>query len=105
MNCRAQPPLSEIDVNHETIGLIAARLTAELHEFAAARGISEATVQEKLCAVSHVFSSNLVDFIKVSPVIAGGTPGLRVRITLDPMGYRRAADAAKDCMAGGSSSV
>ena len=96
---------SEIDINHETIGLIAACLTAELHEFAAACGISEATVQENLGPVSRVFSSNLADFIKVSPVIASGASGLRARVTLDPVGYRRAAKAAKDCMAGGASSV
>ncbi|UWR30421.1 hypothetical protein K3758_02500 [Sulfitobacter sp. W002] len=96
---------SEIDINHETIGLIAACLTTELHEFAATRGISHASVQAQLSAIHSVFLSYADDFIKVSPVITSGASGLRARVTLDPVGYRRAAKAAKDCMAGGASSV
>lgn len=96
---------SEIDVNHETIGFIAGRLTAELHGARNASNARKASVQAKLSVAKRIFLNSTDDLIHVSPVIASSTTGLRVRVTLDPVGYRRAADAAKDCMLGGSSSV
>lgn len=105
MSAISSAEFSEIDINQKTIGLIATRLTAELDELHGARNTGEASVQVHLGAVHHVFLNSAYDFIKVSPVIAGGASGLRVRVTFDPMGYRRAADAAKDCMAGGTSGV
>lgn len=96
---------SEIDVNNETIALVVNRLTAELHDFAAFRGISDAAVEANLGAVHRILLGNLHDLIKVGPVVAIGASGLGVRVVLDPAVYRRVAEAAKDCMLGGISSA
>lgn len=96
---------SEIDINHETIGFIAGRLTAELHGARNASNTRKASVQAQLSVAKRVFLNSTDDLIHVGPVIAGCTTGLRVRVTLDPMGYRRTADAAKNGMLGGTSGV
>lgn len=88
--------LSELEVNNETILLVAGRLAAELEDFAAASGVSGCLVEPQLANACDVLSGNFHDLILVGPIVTGGTSALSIRIGFNPQGYRRIAEAAKD---------
>lgn len=92
--------ISELNVNNETIGLVAARLAAELHDFAATRNIGHSVVEAELSSLNGKLFSDGHDLIKVGPVVASSTTGLAVRIAFDPVAYLAIAQSAKDRMAG-----
>lgn len=97
--------LSELQVNSEAMSLVALRLAGEVHEFAAARGIAQGSVEDHLPFVLGVICDHLADFILVGPVVASGASGLTCRVGFVPEVYRRIAEAAKDRLAGGHGAV
>ena len=88
--------LSELDVNHEAVGLIVDRLAAELDEFASARRLGHLAVEVKRGLVLDVLASEASNLILCGPVVASGASGLAIRLAFNPEAYRRAAEAAND---------
>lgn len=92
--------LSQIQVNDKTVVLIAVCLASKCHDLALARGVTGHSVQNHLPLILDVIADDSHNLIRLVPVVATVASDIAAfRLSFDPEGYRRAAQAAKDRMA------
>ena len=90
--------VADLDFNDESVSLLMERLARELDEFVALESVLHADVEEPLGFVLDIPEGNIRDPLDVRKVVASGTPGFALHIGFSPEGYRRLAEAAKNCM-------
>lgn len=93
--------ISELQVNDKSVALIVRSLALEVHNFATSRGIPSHSVEDQLPLVFSVVDSHLSDLLDFRDIPAGDTTSLAgISIGFSDEGYRLAARAAKDGVAG-----
>jgi hypothetical protein len=92
--------VSELQINDKAMMLIMRSLALEAHDFAASCGIPHGSVEDQLSLVFGVIHRHLNDLLEVRNVPATDTADVAaIRIGFSNVGYRLAAQAAKDQVA------
>jgi hypothetical protein len=90
--------MTELEACNEAIIALWDAMSRDCQEAAVARGFGQASLDQARGFVRDELLNRVDDLFHVSPVVAGGTSSLSIRLTVVPETYLAAAQAAQDRM-------